>query len=74
MLDYIHYSIFQVCVVLMFRRATVQYSLVLHIVICMRSMAEVGSSTSSPGVSVHEWLDIDSKESVNDKERTTKTW
>ena len=38
-------------------------------------MAEVGSSTSSPGVSLHEWLDEDSKESVNDKERinTTKT-
>ena len=38
-------------------------------------MAEVGSSTSSPGVSLHEWLDEDSKESVNDEEQinTTKT-
>ena len=57
-----------------------QYSPVLHIVIRMRSsdhaysdherqlakiMAEVGSSTSSPGVSLHEWLDKDSKESLN---------
>ena len=64
-----------------------QYSPVLHIVICMRSsdhvhsdherqltkiMAEVGSSTSSPRVSLHEWLDEDSKvskESLNDEER-----
>ena len=51
-----------------------QYSPVLHVVIRMRSsdhahsdderqlaMAEVGSSTSSPGVSLHEWLDEDSK-------------
>ena len=44
-----------------------QYSLIFHIVICMCSVAEVGSSTSSPGVSVHEWLDIDSKESLNDE-------
>ena len=59
----------------MFHGATVQYSPVLHIVIRMRSsdhvysdherqlakiMAEVGSSTSSPGVSLHEWLDKDS--------------
>ena len=57
-----------------------QYSPVLHIVIRMRSsdhaysnherqlakiMAEVGSSTSSPGVSLHEWLDKDSKELLN---------
>ena len=61
-----------------------QYSPVLHVVIRMRSsdhvhsdhewqlakiMAEVGSSTSSPGVSLHEWLDEDSKESLNDEER-----
>ena len=63
-----------------------QYSPILHIVIRMRSsnhahsdhewqlakiMAEVGSSTSSPGVSLHEWLDEDSKvskESLNDEE------
>ena len=35
-------------------------------------MAEVGSSTSSPRVSLHEWLDEDSKvgkESLNDEER-----
>ena len=51
----------------MFHTATVQNSLVLHIVICMHSMAKVGSSTSSPGVSVHEWLDVDSKESLNDE-------
>ena len=69
-----------------------QYSPALHIVIRMRSsdhahsdherqlakiiMAEVGSSTSSPGVSLHEWLDEDSKESLNDEERInrTKTW
>ena len=53
-----------------------QYSPVLHVVICMRSsdhvhsdherqlakiMAEVGSSTiTSPGVSLHEWSDEDS--------------
>ena len=64
----------------MFHGATVQYSPVLHIVIRMRSsdhaysdherqlakiMAEVGSSTSSPGVSLHEWLDKDSKELLN---------
>ena len=71
----------------MLHRATVQYSPVLHVVILMHSsnhahsdheqqlakiMAEVGSSTSSPGVSLHEWLD---EESVNDEERinTTKT-
>ena len=55
----------------MFHRATVQYSLVLHVVIRMPSsdqvhgnheqqlakiMAEVGSSTSSPGVLLYEWL------------------
>ena len=78
----------------MFHRATVQYSLVLHVVIRMRSsdhahsnherqlakiMAEVGSSTSSPRVSLHEWLDEDSKvgkESLNNEEQIngTKTW
>ena len=75
----------------MFHRATVQYSPVLHIVICMRSsdhvhsdherqltkiMAEVGSSTSSPRVSLHEWLYEDSKvgkESLNDEERINGT-
>ena len=72
----------------MFHRATVQYSAVLHIVIRMHSsnhphsdhkrqlakiMAEVGSSTSSPGVSLHEWLDKDSKESLNDEERINRT-
>ena len=36
-------------------------------------MAEVGSSTSSPGVSLHEGLDKDSKESVNDEERINST-
>ena len=64
-----------------------QYSPVLHVVIRMHSsdhahsdhdrelaeiMAEVGSSTSSPGVSLHEWLDKDSKvgkESLNDEEQ-----
>ena len=73
-----------------------QYSPVLHVIICMRSsdhaysdhaysdherqlakiMAEAGSSTSSPGVSLHEWLDEDSKESLNDEEQInrTKTW
>ena len=71
-----------------------QYFPVLHVVIRMRSsdhahsdherqlakiMAEVGSSTSSPGVSLHEWLDEDSKvgkESLNNEERInrTKTW
>ena len=70
----------------MFHRATVQYSLVLHVVIRMHSsdherqlakiMAEVGSSTStSPGVSLHEWLDEDSKvskESLNDEERINR--
>ena len=63
-----------------------QYSPVLHVVICMRSsghewqlakiMAEVGSSTSSLGVSLHEWLDEDSKvskESLNDEERINRT-
>ena len=50
-----------------------QYSFVLHTVICMHSMAEVGSSTGSPGVSVHEWLDVDSKESLNDEERINRT-
>ena len=72
----------------MFHRATVQYSPVLHVVICMRSsdhahsdherqlakiMAEVGSSTSSPGVLLHKWLDEDSKESLKDKERINRT-
>ena len=67
----------------MFHRATVKYSPVLHVVIHMRSsdhahsnherqqakiMAEVGSSTSSPGVLLHEWLDEDSKESLNNEE------
>ena len=37
-----------------------------------RIMAEVGSSTSSPGVSLHEWLDEDSKESLKDKERINR--
>ena len=42
-------------------------------------MVEVGSSTSSPRVSLHEWLDEDSKvdkESLHDEERIngTKTW
>ena len=69
-----------------------QYSPVLHVVIRMRSSdhahsdderqlakitAEVGSSTStSPGVSLHEWLDEDSKvskESLNDEERINRT-
>ena len=60
-----------------------QYSSVLHVVIRMRSsdherqlakfMAEVGSSTSSPEVSLHEWLDEDSKESVNGEERINRT-
>ena len=36
-------------------------------------MAEVGSSTSSPGVSLHEGLDKDSKESVNNEERINST-
>ena len=75
----------------MFHRATVQYSPILHILIRMRSsdhvhsdherqlakiMAEVGSNTSIPGVSLHEWLDEDSKvskESLNDKERINRT-
>ena len=75
----------------MFHGATVQYSPILHVVIPMRSsyhahsdrerqlakiMAEVGSSTSSPGVSLHEWLDEDSKvskESLNDEERINRT-
>ena len=69
-----------------------EYSPVLHVVICMRSsdhvhsdherqlakiMAEVGSSTStSPGVLLHEWLDKDSKvsnESLNDEEQINRT-
>ena len=65
-----------------------QYSLVLHVVIRMHSsnhahsdhkrqlaklMAEVGSSTSSPGVSQHEWLDEDSEESLNDNEQINRT-
>ena len=60
---------------IMLHRATVQYSPVLHVVIRVCSsdhahsdherqvakiMAEVSSSTSSPGVSLHEWLDEDS--------------
>ena len=70
----------------MFHRTTVQYSPVLHVVIRMRSsdhahcdherqlaMAEVSSSTCSPGVSLHEWMDEDSKESLNDEERINKT-
>ena len=71
------------CVVLIFHRTTVQYSPVLHVVIRIRSsdhahsvheqqlaktMADVGSSTSSPGVSLDEWLDEDSKESLNNEE------
>ena len=85
------FYILSVCIVLMFHRATVQYSPVLHVVICMCSsnhahsdheqqlakiMAKVGSSTSSPGVSVHEWLDEDCKESLNNEERInrTKSW
>ena len=39
-------------------------------------MAEVGSSTSSPRVLLHEWLDEDSKvgkESLNDEERINGT-
>jgi len=69
----------------------VQYSPVLHVVIRMRSsdhvhsnhewqlakiMAEVGSSTSSPRVSLHEWLDEDSKvgkESLSDEEQIYRT-
>jgi len=62
----------------MLHRTTAQYSLILHVVIRMRSsdhahsdheqqlaMAEVSSR-----VSLHEWLD---KESLNDKERINKT-
>ena len=55
----------------------------MHVVIRMRSsdhelqlakiVAEVGSSTSSPAVSLREWLDEDSKESLNDEERINKT-
>ena len=71
----------------MFHRATVQYSPVLHIVIRMRSsdhaysdherqlakiMAKVGSSTSNPGVSLHEWLDKDLKESLNNEVRINR--
>ena len=39
-------------------------------------MAEVGSTIDSiylPGVLLHEWLDKDSKESLNDKERINRT-
>ena len=63
-----------------------QYSPVLHVVIRMRSsdhewqlakiIAEVGSSTSSRRVSLHEWLDEDSKvskESLNDEEQINRT-
>ena len=63
----------------MLHRATVQYSPILHIVRHMHSrenhsdheqqlakiMAEVGSS---PGVLLHDWLDEDSEESLNNKE------
>ena len=63
----------------MFHIATEQYSPILHVVIHMRSsdqlakiMAEV-SSTSSQGVLLHEWLDEDSKESLNDEERINRT-
>ena len=34
-------------------------------------MAEVGCSTSSPGVSLHEWLDEDSKESLEEQNENT---
>ena len=40
------------------------------------AMAEVGSSTSSSGVSLHEWLDEDSKvskESQHDEEQANRT-
>ena len=75
------------CVVLTFHSATVQYSPVLHAAIRMRSsdhvhsdhewqlakiMAEVGSSTCNPGVSLHEWLDENSKESLIDEERINR--
>ena len=33
-------------------------------------MAEVGSSTSSPGMLLHEWLD---EEPLNDKEQINRT-
>ena len=71
----------------MFHTATVQYSPVLHVVIRMRSsdhahsdherqlakiMADV-SNTSSQGVLLHEWLDEDSKESLNNEERINRT-
>ena len=71
----------------MFHTATVQYSPVLHVVIRMHSsdhahsdherqlakiMADV-SSTSSQGVLLHEWLDEDSKQSLNDEERINRT-
>ena len=36
-------------------------------------MAEVGSSTCNPGVSLHEWLDENSKESLIDEERINRT-
>ena len=55
-----------------------QYSPILHIVIRMRSSdherqlakitAEVGSTSSSPGVSLHDWLEEESEESLNDNE------
>ena len=70
----------------MFHRATVEYSPILHVVIRMRSSdherqlakitTEVGSSSSSPGVLLHEWLDEDSKvskKSLNDEERINRT-
>ena len=34
-------------------------------------MAEVGGSTSSPGVSLHDWLDEDSEESQATKKLTS---
>ena len=72
----------------MFHRATVQYSPVLHVVIHICSsdhahsdherqlakfMAEVGSSTCSPGVLLHKWLDKDCKESLSDEEQMNRT-
>ena len=71
----------------MFHRTTVQYSPVFHVIRMHSSdhvhsdherqlakiMAEVGSSTNSPGVSLHEWLDEDSKESLNDEEQKNRT-
>ena len=44
--------------------------------LAIKIMAKVGSSTSSPRVSLHEWLDKDSKvgkESLNDEERINGT-